>query len=239
MNSYNQTSPLLQNSSTFGQCNNTAQDNYAPFGIQSFANQQQWNGNQFQNQGHNQRNQVAALREVEHRAQQSQDALHQERQQGSNYQTTRQTADIIANNADISRRIIEGVKQEIRNRQQYANSPMERHACQQREQLLEQLAQIKDQLRYLAQQRTNVQDNCQRENLTEQLMGLARQAQYLACDIINETMNQYNGNQIQTPFYPQSYGGNRQGNLMNAGQYSQNQAFLGNFQQSSPYNNFQ
>ncbi|KAJ9058068.1 hypothetical protein DSO57_1016240 [Entomophthora muscae] len=100
--------------------------------------------------------------------------------------------------------MIEDIRQEIRICQQYANSLMERQACHQREQLLEQLAQLKDQLRYLAQQRTNVQDNCQRENLTEQLMGLARQAQYLACDIINETMNQYNGNQIQTPFYPQS-----------------------------------
>ncbi|KAJ9058069.1 hypothetical protein DSO57_1016241 [Entomophthora muscae] len=39
MNSFNQTSPLLQNSCTFGQQSNDAQDNYAPFGIQSFANQ--------------------------------------------------------------------------------------------------------------------------------------------------------------------------------------------------------
>ncbi|KAJ9058070.1 hypothetical protein DSO57_1016242 [Entomophthora muscae] len=268
MSNFNQTSPLLQNASTFGQQNNGTQGNYAPFGAQPFGNQQrssfgaqnfgnhqcpsfgaqaqgyqqQWNGNQFQNQGYgqnqgnNQRNQANALREVEQRAQQSQDALYQERQQGNNYQAIRQTADIIANNADISRHIIEYVRQEIRNCQQYANSPMERQAYQQREQQLEQLAQVKDQLRYLSQQRANAQDNGQRENLTEQLIELARHAQNLTRNIINETQNQRNGSQIQTPFYPQNYDGNRQGNFDNASQNSQNQGFRGNFLQPSLYN---
>ncbi|KAJ9058325.1 hypothetical protein DSO57_1013584 [Entomophthora muscae] len=254
MNSFNQTSPLLQNANTFGQQNSGAQDSYTPFGAQSFANQQsssfaaqnfgnnqypsfaaqaqgsqqQCNGNQFETPHRNQRSQVDALREVEQRAQQCQDVLYQEHQQSNDYQTARRTGYIVAKNANISRFIIENVRREIHKRQRHSNSPVERQAYHMLKKLLKELARIKFQLIYLSFQRANIQDSFLRENLADKLVGLAQQAQHLTRDIISDIQIQHDDNQIQTPFYSQNYDGQCQENVDNAGQSSQNQASLEN-----------
>ncbi|KAJ9058072.1 hypothetical protein DSO57_1016244 [Entomophthora muscae] len=211
MNSFSQTS--LLNPSHFAQHTNV-EDYRSPPSAQPIDNQQQLNGNQGLNQ-------VDALLEVERRAQQSQDAI-----MCNSNQVTRQSVDIVANNADISRKIIADAKQEIRNHQQYS-SPLWRQKYQQREKLLEQLAQINEMLRLHSQLRVNTQDTSQCNSFAKQLIGLARQVQHLARDIINDTPKRRNDNIIRTPFYPKSYTGHRHATF---GQSIQYQGFYGNFQ---------